>query len=203
MKSAITLALVLAMPAIARADWHEAHGHEGHHPWVGGVHGAQPPPPRYEAPPVAPSPRHHWIPGYWAWRGGAHVWVEGTWVIPPEGYVWEPARWENVNGEWVFFEGHWRPIDQPDSAVVYQPPAPPVNEVVVDQAPPPPVEEVQPPTPFANAYWVPGHWWWNGYRYVWLTGRWTARPAGFVWEPARWEHRPDGRWAWRPGHWRR
>ncbi|MBS2030100.1 MAG: YXWGXW repeat-containing protein [Deltaproteobacteria bacterium] len=199
MMSVITLALLLSVPAVARADWHEGKGHEGHHHDVGGVHGAQPPPPRYEA----PSPRHHWVPGYWAWRNGAHVWVDGTWVLPPEGYVWEPARWENVDGEWVFFEGHWRPVDQPDATVVYQPPAPPVNEVVVEAAPPPPVEEVQPPMPFANAYFVPGHWWWNGYRYAWIAGRWTARPAGYVWEAARWEHRPDGRWGWRPGYWRR
>ena len=161
-----------------------------------------PPAPRYEPIPVAPSPRHQWIAGYWSYRGGQQAWVAGHWALPPAyGYVWEPARWDQVNGAWMFYPGHWRASDQPDPAVAWQPPPPPVNEVVVESAPPAPLEEVRPPVPFDGAVWIPGYWHWSGYRHVWVGGRWSPRPAGYGWEPHRWERRQDGRWVDRPGHW--
>jgi hypothetical protein len=161
-----------------------------------------PPAPRYEPVPVAPSPRHQWIAGYWSMRTGQQAWVAGHWALPPAyGYVWEPARWEQVNGAWMYTPGHWRTSDQPDPAVAWQPPPPPVNEVVVEAAPPPPIEEIRPAVPFAGAVWIPGYWHWNGHRHVWVGGRFSPRPAGYGWEPNRWEKRQDGRWADRPGHW--
>ena len=74
------------------------------------------------------------------------------------------------------------------------PPYPPV---------PPPRYEAVPPPPDARYVWVPGHWHWNGYRYVWFGGRYEIRQAG-------WGHYVHGRWAWnarvgqwvwRPAHW--
>ncbi len=161
-----------------------------------------PPAPRYERVPPAPSPRHQWIGGYWAWRGGAQVWIPGHWSLAPAwGYVWEPARWEEINGGWMFYDGHWRPADQPDPTQAYQPPPPPVEEVIADAPPPPPIGEVRPPLPFEGALWIPGFWRWSGVRYTWVAGRWSPRPAGYGWEEHRWEPRPDGRWVERQGHW--
>src|SRR5258708_6570235 len=91
---------------------------------------AAPPAIRMESPPAAPSSRHQWIAGYWGWGGGRHVWIAGHWTMPPAvGYVWEPARWKQVNGAWIFYDGHWRATEAPDPAVAYQPPPPPVQEV--------------------------------------------------------------------------
>lgn len=53
---------------------------------------------------------------------------------------------------------------------VYVPPRP---------AGPPPaavVENVPPPPP-GYYVWRPGHWRWNGYRYVWARGHYVVRPA--------------------------
>ena len=163
-----------------------------------------PPALRYEVAPTAPSPRHHWIAGYWGWRGAAHVWMGGHWALPPAfGYGWEPARWENVDGAWMLYDGHWRPSEQPDRAQAYQPPPPPVEEEVVEAPPPASYQEVRPAPPFERAIWIPGFWQWSGVRYVWTTGRWSPRPAGYGWEDHRWERRDDGRWVHRPGHWHR
>lgn len=69
---------------------------------------APPPQPRREVVYVRPSPRHVWIPGYWAWRGGRHVWIAGHYELPPRGYAhWREPRWERRGGNYVFFEGHW------------------------------------------------------------------------------------------------
>nr|WP_321986008.1 hypothetical protein [uncultured Lichenicoccus sp.] len=43
-------------------------------------------------------------------------------------------------------------------------------------APAPIVERAPPPPPGYYA-WRPGHWRWNGYRYVWITGHYVLRPA--------------------------
>ena len=160
-----------------------------------------PPALRMEVAPAAPSPLHHWINGYWAWRGGRHLWVTGRWAIPPVGYVWQPAAWENVNGAWMFYDGHWRPAEQPEANVVYQPPPPPVQPEIAEQAPPDVIDEVRPPLPFEGAVWIRGNWHWDGGRWEWTGGRWSPRPSGYRWEEHRWEHRDDGRWERRSGHW--
>lgn len=160
-----------------------------------------PPPLRSEIRPAAPSTAHIWIPGHWAWRGGAHVWIGGYWALPPApGYHWVHARWVNEGGTWVFYEGHWA-INQPTSSTYIYEPAP-AQEVIVREAPPEPIVEVRPATPFAGAVWIPGYWHWNGYRHVWVGGHWSAPRAGFVWEPHHWVRSPGG-WRWAPGHWRR
>ena len=83
------------------------------------------PPPRVEVIPVAPSPRHSWVRGHWAWRGGGWAWIPGHYivgvvpevpvevveVIParpgPEHYwvkghhIWEGGRWTWHRGVWL------------------------------------------------------------------------------------------------------
>jgi hypothetical protein len=161
------------------------------------------PAPKYEAPPPAPSHRHIWVPGYWAWQGGKHIWLEGHWAMPPHpGYVWEPARWAQENGAWMFYDGHWRSGEEPQAGVVYQPPAPPPEEVVVDAAPPQPIVEVKPTPPFAGAIWIPGYWHWQGRHHEWVVGRWSAPAPGHHYQPTEWERR-DNRYVQRPGYWDR
>ncbi|MDX2018768.1 MAG: YXWGXW repeat-containing protein [Deltaproteobacteria bacterium] len=67
-----------------------------------------PPAPVVERRPEAPSPRHIWVPGYWAWTNDRHVWVSGMWSMPPEqNVVWVAPQWVNETGSWLFFEGQW------------------------------------------------------------------------------------------------
>jgi hypothetical protein len=163
-----------------------------------------PPALKVEAVPVAPSPRHQWIAGYWAWRGGRHVWLGGHWALPPSaGYVWEPARWDRAGGGWSFCDGHWRNMATVQATTVYQPPPPPVVEEVADVQPPPPPQEVRPAPPFEGAVWVPGYWQWQGHQHVWVAGTWSAQPHGWRWEDHRWKKRDDGRWEHHEGHWHR
>jgi hypothetical protein len=58
--------------------------------------------------PLAPSPKHIWIDGEWAWRGGRYVWVDGYWVTPRVGMVWVGGNWRHRRGGWVWTPGHWR-----------------------------------------------------------------------------------------------
>jgi len=76
-----------------------------------------------------------------------------------------------------------------------QPARPPAVEQ--DYGPPP-----APPMPAERAYWVRGHWDWNGFQYVWVGGHYVERQVGLYWEPGRWVAR-DGQWVWIGGHWRR
>jgi hypothetical protein len=70
---------------------------------------AAPPAPQVEVIPVAPSPRHHWAYGHWAWNGGRWVWVGGHWQESRAGYYWVGHHWQHLpDGRWVFVEGHWR-----------------------------------------------------------------------------------------------
>jgi hypothetical protein len=80
-----------------------------------------------------------------------------------------------------------------------------VSTVAVAQpAMPPPVAEEGPPPamPGPNG-WVlePGHWHWNGFRYVWIHRHWIHAGPGFA-------HFVPGHWAptgagprWVPAHW--
>ena len=71
---------------------------------------------------VAPSPRHQWVRGHWAWRG-RWEWIPGHWfegvvAAPVEVVEVETARpgaeyfwvrghhvWEH--GRWEWHRGHW------------------------------------------------------------------------------------------------
>jgi hypothetical protein len=68
--------------------------------------------------------------------------------------------------------------------------------------PPPPLRyEAVPPPPGASYAWVPGHWRWDGYRYIWVAGRYDVRrPSWHRWVNGRWVV-VNGRWTWVPGHW--
>lgn len=81
-------------------------------------------------------------------------------------------------------------------ADTYGPPREPAAPAE-DYGPPP-----APPMPAERAYWVRGHWDWNGVQYVWVGGHYVERQVGLVWEPGRWVAR-DGQWVWIGGHWRR
>ena len=65
-----------------------------------------PPVPRVE---VVPAPRlgFVWAPGYWEWRGNAHVWIGGRWITARPGYYWVPDRWEQHGPHWHHYPGHW------------------------------------------------------------------------------------------------
>ncbi len=58
--------------------------------------------------PVAPSPRHVWVDGGWAVRGGRYVWTDGYWVVPRRGHHYIPGRWDHRRGGWVWVGGYWR-----------------------------------------------------------------------------------------------
>jgi len=65
-----------------------------------------PPAPRVEV--VPPSrPGFVWAPGFWEWRGGAHVWVPGHWMGERRGWHWAPDRWEQRGDHWHHWRGHW------------------------------------------------------------------------------------------------
>ena len=186
-----------------------------------------PPPPQVEVVPVAPSPRHAWIPGHWQWRAGfrRHVWVPGHFVVRPAiNRVWVPAQWVNERGYWVFRPGRWvvgpaapvmvQPVPRPVYAQPqpvyaqpqpgYDPGFPQDQPVDVDVAPPPPQVEVVPVAPSASHVWLPGHWNWHPMhrRHVWVPGHYAIRQHGAVWQPAQWV-RFGPRWRYVPGHWRR
>jgi hypothetical protein len=64
---------------------------------------------------------------------------------------------------------------------------------------PPPQAEVVPGPPNRHVVWEPGHWHWDGYRYVWIAGHYTERRRGH-WVEGRWAWR-GGVWTWVPAHW--
>ncbi|MFY7903528.1 MAG: YXWGXW repeat-containing protein, partial [Rubrivivax sp.] len=80
-------------------------------PWrsdEGPVVDAPPPPPRYEAVPVAPGVAYVWIGGHWAWQAGRHVWIGGRWALPPAGHAWVPGYWGRHGPGWRWHGGYWR-----------------------------------------------------------------------------------------------
>jgi hypothetical protein len=67
-----------------------------------------PPARRVEVVPARPTPRHVWVPGYWAWNGRHHVWVAGHYALERPGYAWREPRWEDRGrGHWHFHRGGW------------------------------------------------------------------------------------------------
>jgi hypothetical protein len=86
--------------------------------------------------------------------------------------------------------------EQPARPVVVAAPAPAMPAPI-----PPPRIETVPPPPSAAYVWQPGHWHWNGFRYVWVPGRYVLRQAGWRhWVDGHWVLR-GGAWVWVPGHW--
>ena len=70
-------------------------------------------------------------------------------------------------------------------------------------APPPPIVERIPVAPGPGYFWRPGHWYWNGARYVWRRGGYIVRPyARAVWVPGHWQQGPR-RTYYVEGHWAR
>lgn len=67
-----------------------------------------------------------------------------------------------------------------------------------------PVEPVytRPVAPYANAYWVPGEWYYSGNRYVYRNGYYTRGRANRVYVQGNWVRGQRG-YVWHRGHWRR
>ena len=68
---------------------------------------------------------------------------------------------------------------------------------------PPPRAETVPPRPGERVVWQPGHWHWDGYRYIWIRGRYIdRRPRYRQYVDGRWDPGPrGGRYVWVPAHW--
>ena len=69
---------------------------------------APPPPPQVEVIPVAPSPNHLWIGGYWGWQGGRHFWHAGRYEMRRPGMNWQAASWARHGRGWRYAPGYWR-----------------------------------------------------------------------------------------------
>lgn len=68
--------------------------------------------------------------------------------------------------------------------------------------PPPPNPETIPPSPAANAVWVPGFWSFDGRAYTWVTGKWEIPPPNaHAYMPAHWEYQGD-RYVYVASSWR-
>ena len=74
---------------------------------------------------------------------------------PHPGWHWFKGhwRWSDSHG-WVWITGRWLEVE-----------APPMPEVIVETPPPP---------PSPRHFWVRGHWFWEGGRWVWARGHWVA-----------------------------
>jgi len=97
-------------------------------------------------------------------------------------------RWLVIGGT-VFLLGF-------NSAAAQMPPPPNYAPV-----PPPRMEQMPPPRP--NMVWEPGHWHWDGYRYLWVGGHYVhIRPQYHRWVGGHWAWMPpQGRYVWVPAHW--
>jgi hypothetical protein len=67
----------------------------------------QPPAPRVEVIPVAPSQQHFWVHGYWGYGGTGHYWVPGRYEAVRPGWGYSEARWAPVGHRWHFYPGRW------------------------------------------------------------------------------------------------
>ena len=74
-------------------------------------------------------------------------------------------------------------------------------DVEIDAAPPPPPFALEADPPPRPGYIVePGHYEWDGQRYVWHEHRYVKDREGHRYEPPVIERRGE-RWHYRPGHW--
>src|SRR3954469_5818613 len=98
-----------------------------------------------------------------------------------------------VIGAAVFFVGIGSAGAQPPPPGYAQPPPPGYAPIPPPgYAPiPPPRAEVVPRPPHGRVVWEPGHWHWDGFRYVWIGGRYVERGP-------RHGHYAEGRWIWAP-----
>lgn len=73
----------------------------------GDVAYSAPPPLRYEAIGIAPTPGYFWIGGNWFWERGAYNWHPGYWQAPRPGYRWAPHTWRRAGNGYRMEPGHW------------------------------------------------------------------------------------------------
>ena len=73
--------------------------------------------------------------------------------------------------------------------------------VYVKTPPPAARHEARPSKPFANAFWIPGHWEWRGGSYVWKSGYWVKPVKGKKWVAGHWRKTGSG-YVWVNGNWR-
>jgi hypothetical protein len=97
--------------------------------------------------------------------------------------------------------GRWRtPALATCLGLILGTPASLLADVYVRVAPPKVIVE-NPGPARPGYYWDPGHWRWNGARYVWVPGHYVAVPHERAhWVPGHWVERPRG-WVWVEGHW--
>lgn len=78
----------------------------------------RPPAPRAETPPPPPSPRHVWIPGFWAWQNQAYNWQDGHYEQPEyDGCQYRPAHWVGRGLFWRFVPGRWHCPPRPRNGI--------------------------------------------------------------------------------------
>src|SRR5262249_21405004 len=124
------------------------------------------PPPLIEEQPPDQRPAGdnvQWIGGYWAWGDARNdfLWVSGFWRTPPPGRTWVPGSWRGANGGFQWVSGYWTPAQQIEQQYLPPPPASVESGPVV-------------PAPSPDHVYVPGSWYYSGYRYVWRPGVWVA-----------------------------
>ncbi|HMN56509.1 MAG TPA: YXWGXW repeat-containing protein [Ottowia sp.] len=70
-----------------------------------------PPPPRYEAMPMA-RPGYVWAPGHYEWRHDNYVWRRGYWMAARPGYAYVAPMWVAEGPRWVYRPQRWerRPV---------------------------------------------------------------------------------------------
>lgn len=75
--------------------------------------------------------------------------------------------------------------------IALRPPA--LMDFILVRSPPPVVPvDIQPPSPSADAVWVPGSWSWRAARWSWQPGAWFVPPAGASRSPWVWAYQADG-----------
>ena len=152
-------------------------------PRPGPVVPKEPPPPVGELPPdQRPEGTNvQWLPGYWAWDDTRKdfLWVSGLWRDIPPGRQWVPGYWGEGDGGYRWIPGAWTSTVQQD--VQYYP-VPPASLEAGPSSPP----------PSANSVWSPGHWAWQGDRFLWRPGFWGSFQPDWVWVPAHYVWTPNG-----------
>ena len=158
----------------------------------------KPPEPINEMPPDAkPDGNMVWIGGYWAWDDDRKdfLWVSGIWRSVPPGKTWVPGYWRQEAEQWQWVPGFW------NAAAVQAAAAAPEQQVTYLPAPPaPPRLPRRGDPPNAGSFYVPGYWYWDGFRYGWRAGYWAQVQPGYVWVAAHYRWTPSG-YVYIPGYW--